>query len=105
VVVDPVARALTHLVVEPRHRARAGRLVPVDLVESTTDVILLRCTIAEFDALENAAETQFLPGAGNEWGYGPQDSFTLPYYRARQRRSRHVPRPPCGSDAGVVIGI
>jgi sporulation protein YlmC with PRC-barrel domain len=80
VVVDPVARALTHLVVEPRHRAGAGRLVPVDLVESTTDVILLRCTIAEFEALENAEETQFLPGAGDEWGYGPQDSFTLPYY-------------------------
>ena len=80
VVVDPVARALTHLVVEPRHRAGADRLVPVDLVESTTDVILLRCTIAEFEALENAEETQFLPGAGGEWGYGPQDSFTLPYY-------------------------
>src|ERR1039458_959513 len=60
VVVDPVARALTHLVVEPRHRAGSGRLVPVDLVESTTDAIRLRCTIAEFEALEDAEETQFL---------------------------------------------
>ena len=35
VVVDPVARALTHLVVEPGHRRGTGRLVPVDLADST----------------------------------------------------------------------
>ena len=34
VVVNPVARALTHLVVEPRFRQGAGRLVPIDHVES-----------------------------------------------------------------------
>ncbi|HKI66341.1 MAG TPA: hypothetical protein VJ989_03640 [Solirubrobacterales bacterium] len=34
VVVDPVARALTHLVVEPKHGGGAGRLMPVDLVSS-----------------------------------------------------------------------
>ena len=33
VVVDPVARELTHLVVEPEHRSGLGRLVPLDLVE------------------------------------------------------------------------
>ena len=32
VVVDPVARAITHLVVEPRHRRGTGHLVPIDLV-------------------------------------------------------------------------
>jgi hypothetical protein len=35
VVVDPVARTLTHLVVEPGHRERDGHLVPVGLVSST----------------------------------------------------------------------
>jgi hypothetical protein len=35
VVIDPVARALTHLVVEPRHRPGAGHLVPIDLLAST----------------------------------------------------------------------
>jgi hypothetical protein len=30
VVVDPVARAVTHLVVEPKHRHGLGRLVPLD---------------------------------------------------------------------------
>jgi hypothetical protein len=81
VVVDPVARALTHLVVEPRHRAGgAARLVPVGMVESTTDVVLLRCTTPEFEALADAEETQFLPGTADEWGYGPQDTFALPFY-------------------------
>ena len=81
VVVDPVARALTHLVVEPRHRAGGvARLVPIAMVESTTDVVLLRCTTPEFEALTDAEETQFLPGTGDEWGYGSQDTFALPFY-------------------------
>jgi sporulation protein YlmC with PRC-barrel domain len=80
VVVDPVARALTHLVVEPRHRPGAGRLVPIDLVTSTAQGIRLRCTTSEFAALEEAEETQFLPGASGEWSYGQEHMFSLPYY-------------------------
>ena len=34
VVVDPVAREVTHLVVEPEHRSGLGRLVPLDLVDA-----------------------------------------------------------------------
>lgn len=66
VVVNPVARALTHLVVEPKHRQGTGHLVPIDLVDSTTEGIHLRCTTSEFQALEDAEETQFLPGGGVE---------------------------------------
>jgi sporulation protein YlmC with PRC-barrel domain len=80
VVVDPVARALTHLVVEPRHRPGASRLVPIDLVTSTAQGIRLRCTTSEFAALEEAEETQFLPGASGEWSYGQEHMFSLPYY-------------------------
>ena len=36
VVVDPVARAVTHLVVEPKYRRGHGRLVPLDLVDDAT---------------------------------------------------------------------
>ena len=81
VVVDPVARALVHLVVEPPHRAGAARLVPVGLVESSADgAIRLSCTKAEFDALEEAEETQFLAGAGADYGYGPGQVVSLPYF-------------------------
>lgn len=80
VVVDPVARALTHLVVEPRHGGAMGRLVPVDLVDSTGKEIRLRCTTAEFDALEHAEETRLLSGASGQWGYAQGQMLSLPYY-------------------------
>jgi sporulation protein YlmC with PRC-barrel domain len=80
VVVDPVARTLTHLVVEPRHRQGNGRLVPIDIVESAAAEIQLRCTMAEFNALEDAEETQFLPGAAGQWDYQQEQMLSLPYY-------------------------
>lgn len=80
VVVDPVARALTHLVVEPKHADGAGRLVPVELVQSAGAEIRLRCARSEFEALESAEETQFLPGAGGQSGYGPGQIVSWPYY-------------------------
>src|SRR5258707_13919598 len=52
VVVDPVARAVTHLVVEPAGRQGLGRLVPLDLVDSTGGEIRLRCTLAEVEKLD-----------------------------------------------------
>jgi sporulation protein YlmC with PRC-barrel domain len=80
VVVDPVARALTHLVVEPKHRRGTGRLVPIELVESTAEEIRLRCAMSEFEALEDAEETRFLPGASGEWPYGQSQMLSQPYY-------------------------
>jgi len=80
VVIDPVARVLTHLVVEPKHRQGMGRLVPIDLVDATAQEIRLRCTRAEFDALENAEETHFLPEAGEQMGYGAGQAVAWPYY-------------------------
>lgn len=80
VVVDPVARALTHLVVEPKRGRGQDRLVPVDLVDSAGDEIRLRCSTAEFDELENAEETRFLPGASGTWDYRQDQMLSWPYY-------------------------
>jgi sporulation protein YlmC with PRC-barrel domain len=80
VVIDPVAVAITHLAVEPKHRRGVGRLVPIDLVSSTVDGIALRCTRAEFEALDDAEETQFLPGADGTWGYDQDQMLTFPYW-------------------------
>jgi sporulation protein YlmC with PRC-barrel domain len=80
VVVDPVARALTHLVVDPKSRRGTGRLVPIGLVESTAEEIRLRCAMSEFEALEDAEETRFLPGASGQWGYGQSQMLSQPYY-------------------------
>jgi hypothetical protein len=80
VVVDPVARSLTHLVVEPKHGRQRGRLVPVNLAASTTDGIKLSCTKAEFEKLDEAEETQFIPGGHSQFGYGQDQMFSWPYY-------------------------
>src|ERR1700722_15452898 len=80
VVVGPVARALTHLVVEARHRPQGDRLVPVDLVQSTGEDIRLRCSLSEFDALEPAEETRFLPGAPGDWDYSQSQMLSQPYF-------------------------
>jgi len=80
VVVNPVARALTHLVVEPRFQQGNGRLVPIDLAQSAGTEIHLRCTLAEFHALEQAEETHFLDGGGGPMGYGQGEALSLPLY-------------------------
>ena len=63
-IIDPAARTVTHLVIQPGHRKEAGRLVPVDLVDTTAGDIRLRCTIAEFDQLDPAEEADVVEGRG-----------------------------------------
>ena len=79
-VIDPVARALTHLVVEPKRGRKKGRLVPVNLAVPTTDGAALACTTAEFDNLDEAEETQFIPGGSGQFRYGRDQMVPLPYY-------------------------
>jgi sporulation protein YlmC with PRC-barrel domain len=80
VVVDPIARSVTHLVVEPKHRQGLGRLVPLELVDATTGELRLRCTIAEFEKLDDAEETDFLLGSSGYAGYSPGQVLSWPYY-------------------------
>ncbi|MGO9874572.1 MAG: PRC-barrel domain-containing protein [Acidimicrobiia bacterium] len=80
VVVDPIAQVVTHLVIEPKYRRGLGRLVPLDLVDTTTEAVRLRCTLSDFDRLEIAEETQFLPGSMGYANYGPGQSLAWPYY-------------------------
>jgi PRC-barrel domain len=80
VVVDPVARALTHLVVEPKHRWGLGKLVPIDLVDASAKEICLRCSTAEFDALEDGEETRLLSEPSDQLGYGAGQVLAWPYY-------------------------
>lgn len=80
VVVDPVARALTHLVVEPRRRHGLGKLVPIELVQASAETVRLGCDSAEFEALEDAEETHFLSQTGEGLGYGSEDLLAWPHY-------------------------
>jgi sporulation protein YlmC with PRC-barrel domain len=78
VVVDPVARTVTHLVVEPERQQGLGRLVPLALAEVTADGVRLRCTLAEFGRLERAGETRFVPGSAAWAAYGPGQVLAWP---------------------------
>lgn len=80
VVVDPIARKVTHLVVEPKHRQGLGKLVPLDLVESSSDEVNLACSLEQFGALPGAEETDYLAGSDDFMGYGANEVFPLPYY-------------------------
>ena len=79
-VVNPVLREVTHIVVEPRHREGIGRLVPLSLVASSAGTVTLSCTLAEFEALGFAEETHFLPGTGLQPDFMPSEALVLPYY-------------------------
>jgi sporulation protein YlmC with PRC-barrel domain len=80
VIIDPVARALTHLVVAPKHHEALGRLVPVELVECDGDHLRLRCTRAQFHELDEAQEILLVPASSNAWGYGSGEASYWPYY-------------------------
>lgn len=80
VVVDPVARSVTHLVVEPADHLELARLVPLDLVTSSAGEVAIRCTRDEFARLDAAEETQFAPGPPGYGPYGPEQVLSWPYY-------------------------
>ena len=88
VVVDPTRRRVTHLVVQLQHDHASARLVPVELAHPAPGMqpeIVLDCTRAEFDRLEEVQEFAYLrvaefPVEEPEWAVGVQDVFALPYY-------------------------
>jgi len=62
VVVARDSRCVTHLVVEPRHRHRLARLVPIDLVRpgSNGGAISLTCTTRDVAELQTVEEYAYL---------------------------------------------
>jgi sporulation protein YlmC with PRC-barrel domain len=81
VVVDPVAEVVTHLSVEPAHRQGLARLVPIDLATPRPGGVALSCTLEEFERLDPAEETQFVPGTRGFEVYGPEQVLSWPYYQ------------------------
>jgi sporulation protein YlmC with PRC-barrel domain len=67
-VFDPATETVTHLVIQRGHRPEAGRLVPAHLAETTDGEIRLACTLAEFDKLDHAEESEVADAAGQHVG-------------------------------------
>ena len=90
VVVDPISKRVTHLVVRPTDQeALETRLVPIELAEGGDEApeVSLRCTVDEVTALEPVREYAYLrvgESAANDpnWDVGVQDVLASPYYEA-----------------------
>lgn len=90
VVIDPISKRLTHLVVRPRRQeVLETRLVPVELAEGGDEAseISLRCTVEEVNWLEPVQEFTYLRLGESavedpDWDVGVQDVLAMPYYEA-----------------------
>jgi len=90
VIIDPIQRTLTHLVVEPRN-AEEGRLVPLHLVDTcTSETTDLTCTLEKFSQLAASRDTDYFPVTGSYgsyyggyaqgYGYAYGNAYFAPYY-------------------------
>ena len=88
VVIDPVKRAITHVVVRAGDPDPTARLVPLGLV-STDDAsgkCTLACTTAEFEQLEAVQGYAYLPvderpAPDADWDVGVEDVVMMPSYQ------------------------
>ena len=72
IVLNPVTKEITHLVVKQRAFPYTERLVPVDLmVESTPRMIRLRCDGPDLDEMDEFVETEFIPSEETHIVDGP----------------------------------
>jgi PRC-barrel domain len=85
VVIDLATLTVTHLVVEPKIGQQLGRLVPLDLADTTPTGIRLRCKTEEFYQLAQAEKAQFIRGTGDYARYGPGQPVR-PYYVQKASR-------------------
>lgn len=74
VIVNPITKKMTHLVVEERNPPQVERLVPVlDIVETTSELVCLGCTQQELGQMPPLVEAEFLwadiPGLNGSFPY------------------------------------
>lgn len=90
VVIDPLTKRVTHLVVRSEEEPRVERLAPVELAEPRDDgsrTATLRATIEEVRALPPVQDVAYLqmgdfPLDDPDWDVGIEDVYALPYYPA-----------------------
>jgi uncharacterized protein YrrD len=86
VIVDPISRRVTHVVVEPHGRHDRARLVPIDRVSPADDGLALDCSVADVDASEPLHESAYLRAGEDvvtdpDWDIGTKDVLALPLYQ------------------------
>jgi sporulation protein YlmC with PRC-barrel domain len=86
VVIDPVKKTVTHVVVRAGDPDPTARLVPLRLVSADDAGLSLTCTSAELEQLEAVQGYAFLPvdeqpAPDAEWDVGVEDVVMMPSYQ------------------------
>lgn len=110
VVIDPIKRRVTHLVVAPQHRHDEARLVPIDRARAQASPpagIRLDCTTAEVSQFESVQRSAYLrlgevPMEDPEWEIGVTDVLALPYYGTMTPGTVGLDMAPLGLDDHVT---
>jgi sporulation protein YlmC with PRC-barrel domain len=88
IVIDPLEKRVTHLVVHPEQGEGEARLVPIQLGKGRDDEqseIELECTLDEAQGFESVDEVAFLrlgesPTEDPDWDVGVEEVLAMPYY-------------------------
>jgi sporulation protein YlmC with PRC-barrel domain len=88
IVIDPLEKRVTHLVVQPEQGEGEARLVPIQRAKGRDDEqreIELECTLDEAHGFESVHEAAYLrldknPVEDPEWDVGVTDVLAMPYY-------------------------
>ncbi len=109
VVIDPIKRQVTHLVVQPQHRHDQARLVAIERARArpgSQEEILLDCTVAETERFEPVQRSAYLrigesPDEDPDWEVGIQSSLALPYFESLTSGGFGTGVPPLAYDDHV----
>jgi len=88
IVIDPLEKRVTHLVVEPEQGEAEARLVPIGLAKGGEDEqreIELGCTLDEAQRFESVRRSAYLRlgesrAEDPDWDIGVEDVLAMPYY-------------------------
>jgi sporulation protein YlmC with PRC-barrel domain len=88
IVIDPLEKRVTHLVVQPEQGEGGARLVPIQLAKGRDDEqheIELECTLDKAEGFESVHEAAYLrlgesPAEDPDWDVGVEDVLAMPYY-------------------------
>jgi sporulation protein YlmC with PRC-barrel domain len=114
VIIDPIKKEITHIVVREKGIAGLEQLVPVDdILESTSDEIRLRCTRNEFILLESFSKYEYLPGDDNFLEFEQEHYYIHPYslpdfedaykYATHYEKIERVPQGELGIRRGAKV--
>ena len=108
IVIDPINKRVTHLVVRPDDGVDDAHIVPIERAHGAgeaADEISLDCTIEDVRKFENVREFAYLrlgetPANDPDWDVGVEDVLAQPYY---QSGGFAEPIGPIDQNVGMVV--